>query len=91
VLIESEHAPKHSKEEIEEGTAIMMEVLQNWVSKSSAAGAADDDVVMGDTEPSDADLAAKLEAELELLRACFTEASAKIEGNGWCRTAIETL
>ncbi|KAG8902921.1 MutS-like protein [Tulasnella sp. 403] len=83
---DSENTPnKHSKQETEEGTKIVQEVLREWAKRTGGAARGGDDVEMGDASD------VSPEAQLDALRQCFEEFKPKVESNPWCRTLLETL
>jgi len=91
-LVESGSASKRPKEEIDEGTAIIQDVMKAWIAQVSALPPPTDgeDIIMGDEEPSGSKQA-RLEAEIGALRSCLEEARPRLEGNEWCKMVARTL
>lgn len=79
-------AKKHSKEETDEGTKLVQEILREWISRTSAANDGDGDVNM-DSSADDI----PMEKQVEILKSCFEEYRTRLEGNAWCQTLLQTL
>jgi DNA mismatch repair protein MSH2 len=78
------NASKYSKEEVEEGSKIVTELLRAWASRiPQGAGEDGEDVVMSD------DLSS--EDQLSELKRCFEEFKPQIEANPWCQSILTSL
>ena len=86
--LDAKAPPTLSPAIVEEGTALVEELLKTWSSTSSTSSAlagSDEDVEMADDAEDDA------EAQLATLRRCVEQFRPRLEGNAWVQQVLASL